>query len=257
MNRISLFLIFLFACDLSIIQAQDTLFVRVKSEVPVISRHDSLLFRSVFGDSLQMAVDYSVLKFLRNGISSIAGSEQPGPDYVLAAPYLAGWSSITGDSWNPVTGQYSAGPMKRTDLRIFANYYGRIPLTRADSVYQFSTPRKRVRYFANQLYDTLHAHMSFSDGERVRMKNLLKDFRLRSKKLPTIYSLIDKKYGGNVDAYVDNLFDKSVFSSERRLKRFIRTVNNDKKLLRDPLVLYWTSMMQYNVLLMVADIVNE
>ena len=99
--------------------------------------------------------------------------------------------------------------------------------------------------------------MSFSDGERVRMKNLLKDFRLRSKKLPTIYSLIDKKYGGDVDAYVDDLFDKSVFSSKRRLKRFIRFVSSDKKLLRDPLVLYWTSMVQYNVLLMVADIVNE
>ena len=99
--------------------------------------------------------------------------------------------------------------------------------------------------------------MSFSDGERVRMKNLLKDFRLRSKKLPTIYSLIDKKYGGDVDAYLDDLFDKSVFSSKRRLKRFIRFVSSDKKLLRDPLVLYWTSMVQYNVLLMVADIVNE
>ncbi len=129
--------------------------------------------------------------------------------------------------------------------------------TVADSINNAVSPRKRVRYFANQLYDTLHAYVSFSDGERVRMKNLLKNFRLRSKKLPTIYSLIDKKYGGNVDAYVDDLFDKSVFSSKRRLKRFIRFVSSDKKLLRDPLVLYWTSMMQYNVLLMVADIVNE
>ena len=258
-KRFLYFLLTMFVCGISVAQAQsqDTIPIRIKGKVPVISRHDSLLFRSVFGDSLQMTVDYSVLKFLRNGIFSIASDELSHSTILFSNPDFISWPSITGDSWHPVSGQYSAGPMKRTDLRIFASCYGRIPLTRADSVYQFSPPRKRVQYFANLLYDTLHAYMSFSDGERVRMKNLLKSFRQRARKLPTIYSLIDKEYAGDVDAYVDDLFDKSVFSSKRRLKRFIRTVNNDKKLLRDPLVLYWTSMMQYNVLLMVADIVNE
>ena len=239
------------------LQSQDTIPIRIKGEVPVISRHDSLLFRSVFGDSLRVVVDYQTLKFLRNGIRHTESNEIANFD-PIATSSLESWSSISGRSWNPNTGKYSQGVGVPLDPR-WSKKNDRIDVlrTKSDSINNLASPRKRVQYFANQLYDTLHAHMSFSDGERVRMKNLLKSFRQRARKLPTIYSLIDKEYAGDVDAYVDDLFDKSVFSSKRRLKRFIRTVNNDKKLLRDPLVLYWTSMMQYNVLLMVADIVNE
>ena len=41
--------------------------------------------------------------------------------------------------------------------------------------------------------------------------------------LPTIYALIATKYGGDVRAYVDDLFGRSVMTSRRRMKRFMRS----------------------------------
>ena len=40
--------------------------------------------------------------------------------------------------------------------------------------------------------------------------------------LPTIYALIATKYGGDVRAYVDDLFDRSVMTNKRRMRRFAR-----------------------------------
>ena len=45
--------------------------------------------------------------------------------------------------------------------------------------------------------------------------------------LPTVYALIATKYGGDVRAYVDDLFDRSVMTSRRRLRRFARYPNVD------------------------------
>ena len=40
--------------------------------------------------------------------------------------------------------------------------------------------------------------------------------------LPTVYVLIATKYGGDVRAYVDDLFDRSVMTNKRRMRRFAR-----------------------------------
>lgn len=258
MNMRFVFFVVMFACGLSMVQAQGTIPIRIEGEVPVISRHDSLLFRSVFSDSLRIVMDRQTLYFLNKGICCTGGTYGTG---ISSDGIITSSSDLFNSFRSPVSRSWHS-ESTYTSIRNRAGWRdlaGRTHVlkTKADSVNNMASPRKRVKYFANLLYDTLHAHMSFSDGERMRMKNLLKDFRLRSKKLPTIYNLIDKKYGGSVDAYVDDLFDKSVFSSRRRLKWFIHTVADNRKLLSDPIVLYWTSMVQYNVLLMVADIVNE
>ncbi|MCK7538579.1 MAG: S46 family peptidase [Marinilabiliales bacterium] len=38
---------------------------------------------------------------------------------------------------------------------------------------------------------------------------------------PDFYALIDKKFKGNVDAFVDDMFARSIFTSPEKLKAFL------------------------------------
>lgn len=53
----------------------------------------------------------------------------------------------------------------------------------------------------------------------------------------SIFQTINKKYKGNIDAFVDACFDRSIFSSPEKLEKFIQKPNR-KTLENDPMVLY-------------------
>ncbi len=54
-----------------------------------------------------------------------------------------------------------------------------------------------------------------------------------SKFWPSFYTLIDTKFKGNVDAFVDNIFAKSIFTTQEKLNAFL-TAPNLKLLQKDP-----------------------
>ena len=62
-----------------------------------------------------------------------------------------------------------------------------------------------------------------AETEKARMVRELEAFGDTALTLPTVYALIATKYGGDVRAYVDDLFGRSVMTSRRRLRRFVRS----------------------------------
>lgn len=64
---------------------------------------------------------------------------------------------------------------------------------------------------------------------------------------PEILNEIDKKYKGDVKAYVKYLFGKSMFTSEEKVNRFLDDfkVSKAKKLAKDPALVAYNSMMDF------------
>lgn len=54
---------------------------------------------------------------------------------------------------------------------------------------------------------------------------------------PACFNVIDKKFKGNVDRFIDHIFDKSVFGSEKNLRKF-RSSPSSKVLEKDPMILF-------------------
>lgn len=126
-----------------------------------------------------------------------------------------------------------------------AMQYGASVLLGRDNEAQYKIYEKYDSYFflLKDMYTRLH--LGYNEAEdKVRMKRFIKDFRLKATKLPTFYAYIDERFNGNSDAYVDYLFERSIFSNEDRfmkLKKWLKV----KKLNRDPMVKYTLSVMQY------------
>jgi len=80
------------------------------------------------------------------------------------------------------------------------------------------------------------------ETDRKVAKALLKVYREKvdAKNLPTIYSVIDKEFGGNIDDYVDNLFDKSVFTSMEKIEKAIETGKD--AIVNDPAIILGNSI---------------
>jgi len=70
--------------------------------------------------------------------------------------------------------------------------------------------------------------------DRKVAKALIKVFRDKVKKenLPSFYNTIDSQFSGNIDAYVDNMFDKSIFTSKEKIDMALRSGNEEN--LKDP-----------------------
>jgi len=66
-------------------------------------------------------------------------------------------------------------------------------------------------------------------------KALLKMFKedLSEDQLPGIFATIDGKFKGNIDEYVDKMYEKSIFSDQERLMKFLDKPSQ-KKLEKDP-----------------------
>jgi len=71
--------------------------------------------------------------------------------------------------------------------------------------------------------------------EKSLLINVLNVYRknVSDQYIPDIYKTIDKKYKGNVSAYVDHMFDHSIFASEEKIMAFLENPVK-KKLAKDP-----------------------
>lgn len=54
--------------------------------------------------------------------------------------------------------------------------------------------------------------------DRKVAKRMLTIARENMKVLPSIYEVIERDFGGNIDAYVDNLYDNSIFADESKVQ---------------------------------------
>ena len=71
--------------------------------------------------------------------------------------------------------------------------------------------------------DSLYAEPGFGlDKEREMLEREILTFGDTATALPTVYVLIATKYGGDVRAYVNDLFDGSVMTNAKQMKRFAR-----------------------------------
>lgn len=76
-------------------------------------------------------------------------------------------------------------------------------------------------------------------------KVMLKEYRrlVPAKSQPAYFSLIDKKFKGDVDRFVDYLFDKSIYGSEENFDKF-KTRPSVKALEQDPMILFSKSVQE-------------
>lgn len=76
-------------------------------------------------------------------------------------------------------------------------------------------------------------------------KVMLKEYRrlVPAKSQPAYFSLIDKKFKGDVDRFVDYLFDKSIYGSEENFDRF-KMRPSVKALEQDPMILFAKSVQE-------------
>ena len=68
---------------------------------------------------------------------------------------------------------------------------------------------------------------------------MLKEYRSQvdPKAQPTYFELIDKKFKGDTDRFVDYLFEKSIFGSEDNFNKFLSRPSV-KALENDPMILF-------------------
>ena len=76
-------------------------------------------------------------------------------------------------------------------------------------------------------------------------KVMLKEYRrlVPAKSQPAYFSLLDKKFKGDVDRFVDYLFDKSIYGSEENFDKF-KTRPSVKALEQDPMILFAKSVQE-------------
>lgn len=58
--------------------------------------------------------------------------------------------------------------------------------------------------------------------DRKVAKRLFPLYAEMAKELPAFYTTIEKNYKGNVEAYIDDLYDNSIFSNEKNLEKFLK-----------------------------------
>ena len=81
------------------------------------------------------------------------------------------------------------------------------------------------------------------DVDRKIAKVMLKEYchLVPAESQPSYFSVINKEYKGNIDAFVDDLFEKSIFASEENYEKFL-SKPSAKKLLNDPMALFAKSV---------------
>ncbi len=72
-----------------------------------------------------------------------------------------------------------------------------------------------------------------AETDRKVAKRMLTIARENMKVLPSIYEVIDRDFGGNINAYVDNLYDNSIFADEAKLLEVVQN-HASEQILADP-----------------------
>ena len=93
------------------------------------------------------------------------------------------------------------------------------------------SPKKNTEALVEKLKNWYKDYNAPTD--RKVAKRMLAIARENMKTLPSIYETIDSEFGGNIDAYVDFLFDNSIFADEAKVLAAVENMNSDQ-LLEDP-----------------------
>ncbi len=81
-----------------------------------------------------------------------------------------------------------------------------------------------------------------ADVDRDVAKRMFTIYRENNTVLPTIYQKIDAEFGGNSDAYVDWLYDNSIFTSIDCIQKLNEAENSEELIVSDPLYELATSV---------------
>lgn len=113
------------------------------------------------------------------------------------------------------------------------------------------TPREDIDMMINKLKEasTIFYKDYYQPIDEEVAVTMLKAYRAAQPEdfRPGILNEIDKKYKGDEKSYVDELFGKSMFTSEEKVNKFLDDfrVSNAKKLAKDPALLAYNSMMDF------------
>lgn len=113
------------------------------------------------------------------------------------------------------------------------------------------TPREDIDMMINKLKEasTIFYKDYYQPIDEEVSVTMLKAYRAAQPEdfRPGILNEIDKKYKGDEKSYVDELFGKSMFTSEEKVNKFLDDfkVSNAKKLAKDPALLAYNSMMDF------------
>lgn len=120
--------------------------------------------------------------------------------------------------------------------------------TDIESVCEVLQGKDRVEQ-QKQVTQLERAYLRFADKDyapevdKKIAKVLLKEYRrlVDPKSQPAYFALIDTKFKGDVDKFVDYLFDKSIYGSEKNFNQF-KTRPSIKALKEDPMILFAQSV---------------
>jgi hypothetical protein len=93
------------------------------------------------------------------------------------------------------------------------------------------SPKKDIEKLVKQLKNWYKDYNAPTD--RKVAKRMLTIARENMKVLPSIYETIDSEFAGNIDAYIDFLFDNSIFTDEAKVLAALEN-NGSEQLLSDP-----------------------
>ena len=81
--------------------------------------------------------------------------------------------------------------------------------------------------------------------EKKTFAEMLKTYKaaFKAEELPEIYNIIDKKFGGDIDAFADDVYANSIFGNAENIKAFLAKPN-PKKIGKDYAYIMNTSMME-------------
>ena len=95
---------------------------------------------------------------------------------------------------------------------------------------KFSPKKMQDKEFMRNLVNKLHQWYKDYNVETDRKvaKRMLAIARENMKVLPTVYDVIDRDFGGDIDAYVDNLYNTSIFVDEAKIIEVVENLSSEK-----------------------------
>lgn len=103
-----------------------------------------------------------------------------------------------------------------TETNLCATYNSQTGLNRC-----YDVPTVVIKKKLEEQFESLHKDpVAFEQGKQDLLKRL-KAYHLEAKDKPMFFADIETKFGGNIEKYVDYLYDKSIMGNRKKFKRFM------------------------------------
>lgn len=105
----------------------------------------------------------------------------------------------------------------------------RIPSTTALVTALKSKDKEKIKEAAQNLKqegEKYFASVPFPEVERMVAKEMLKTYAnyIPAEQRINIFEIIDSRFKGNIDAFVDACFDNSIFGNQKNFEKFIKSL---------------------------------